>query len=107
MRTNISGNTAVDLDEFLEDLSRFSDKTKDIVAPIRKHIASGREALLYCGEGGGGGVCLLLNQIPDRALANIMLFGSVIENNEAINGGEQLSLFIRPRIDLQPQKEVE
>ena len=84
------------LNEVVKELSRFNNSAIDIVDPTQKHIDSGREAALYCGEGGGGGICLLLNQVPDRALASIVFFRSMFEKNEAINGGRQLGMATCP-----------
>lgn len=40
-----------------------------------------------CYPGGGGAICWILTDIPDRAPANIHLTNSIFENNEASVGG--------------------
>lgn len=46
------------------------------------------EFLTNCGYGGGGGVCFVMNQIPQRALADVIMADTVVKENEAVNGGK-------------------
>ncbi|GMH37409.1 hypothetical protein BSKO_05282 [Bryopsis sp. KO-2023] len=40
-----------------------------------------------CGRGGGGGVCLGLVSVPERALVKVLFLNSLFKGNKASNGG--------------------
>eukprot|EP00210_Caulerpa_lentillifera_P009531 g9089.t1 len=40
-----------------------------------------------CGNGGGGGACLILNSIPDKSIADVRVFEANFTNNKASVGG--------------------
>lgn len=40
-----------------------------------------------CSPGGGGAICLVLSEVPERASVKVELLNSFIENNKAMTGG--------------------
>ena len=91
--TEISSNSAVGVatlaSELLNDevFSLAGEKIRDMVGNGISDM-EGIEFITNCGHGGGGGVCFVLNQIPQRALAEVVVARTAIKENTAINGGE-------------------
>lgn len=45
-----------------------------------------------CFPGGGGAICLVLNQVPDRARVNVHIMSSSFSSNSANTGGRELRI---------------
>lgn len=50
--------------------------------------------LAGCATGGGGGICLGLVSVPERALVKVEFINSAFENNKAANGGNPLGFLL-------------
>lgn len=91
--TEITDNSAVPLATLEMGLRNdpvFGRAIESTKVMIGRDVDSPEEFLNRCGEGGGGGICLVLSDVPRRAVAQVTVVGSSIERNGALNGGRFL-----------------
>ena len=84
-RSRFIDNRAVDSEEILRVLDTGS--ASNLLSAVGEMNAKGSSSSL-CGNGGGGGMCLALDDIPDKAMADVSFFGVEFEKNTALVGGK-------------------
>ena len=85
--TDISSNTAVGLDVLEEEVNNIFNVALQSTVSVKEEFDVDVETALNCGEGGGGGICLVLNQVPSRAFAQVVIRETSFEGNSARIGG--------------------
>eukprot|EP00803_Ostreobium_quekettii_P001172 evm.model.scf_388.6 EVM.evm.TU.scf_388.6 scf_388:61491-71525(-) len=87
--TELSNNSALELEQLEAELANDAlFQLGDL--RIREKFGTGRESpdfFTRCAEGGGGGACIVMSQIPQRAGAELTVLDSTFSNNSALNGG--------------------
>ncbi|CAD7704984.1 unnamed protein product [Ostreobium quekettii] len=86
-RTVISDNQALRLSQLQGRLDEHNARVLGGGRSVAELLDNIVEPLLYCGEGGGGGMCGVLSQVPERAAAEVDFIDSVFQDNSATNGG--------------------
>eukprot|EP00803_Ostreobium_quekettii_P003270 evm.model.scf_1296.1 EVM.evm.TU.scf_1296.1 scf_1296:1031-7786(-) len=87
--TELSNNSAIRLEQLEDELAN-DDLFRLANETIRGNVGHDRDSADFftnCGEGGGGGACIVLSQLPQRAGADVSVLQSVVTNNSALNGG--------------------
>ena len=78
-------NQAVDAEQIWAVL--YAGSASRSLSAVGKMNANATSSSL-CGNGGGGGMCLALDDIPEKAMADVSFFGVAFKQNRALVGGK-------------------